>query len=164
MHADTDNIYCPSYIMSWLPVSLKAVVSPTETLHLCFTVCQLLCMWLCMYLGHCSAYTKTLLLIWLPAVWTWPTTRPCIRQKCLVCNPAGKPQLYPPTHTNTGSSETTHSSEKEQTEGWASSPQRKNGSNSTADRKTQRSGLESKNWCQFCQTIPTPTMAAILTG
>lgn len=62
----------------------------------------------------------------------------------------------PVTHTHTlpASSETTYSSEQRQTEGRAS-PQRKNGSNSTADRKTQGSGVELRNWCQLWLTIPT---------
>lgn len=77
------------------------------------------------------------------------------------------PHTLKHTHTHTtGSSKTTHSSEQGQTEEWAS-PRRKNGSNSTADKKKRKKNenwLEASNWCWPCQTVPAWTHLRYLQG
>lgn len=117
--------------------------------------------------GHWSALTKTLLLIWLPAVCTWLTRRLSSSQKCLVCNPNWKAPLIPTQPhihacTEAEALQKQHITlSKGQTEGRA---QRKNGLNSTVDRKTLKSGSERRNWCQLSPTIPTPTPFSGLCG
>lgn len=117
--------------------------------------------------SYCPAHTKTLLLIRFPAVWTWRAIRSFDSQECLVCNSTGKPQL--PTHTYFKHTHThtytyaqhlqrhpTPLSRGRHREG--PHPKRKNGSNSTADRKnTEQRGKSGGTDVNFCHTIPTPT-------
>lgn len=116
----------------------------------------------CACASYCPDHTKTLLLIRFPAVWTWRASQPFDSQECLVCNSTGKPQL--PTHTYLNTLTNTYAPHllrhptplSRRREG--PHPKRKNGSNSTADRKnTEQRGKSGGTDVNFCHTIPTPT-------